>query len=230
MDAPNRPPLKAVQEDDPLADAAKAEIEALWRSGQANEWSEPSIDALFNAIKRWLDHPELLNPASVGLLRVTVLNELTWLIPEPIVGERAWELIKDFAAGLARNDPHGLRESLRIATLELAAGPPEDPDALRMLFTLAEAEDTRWAVFAAYEMFPWRLRHHARKYSNGLVTDDDCDAWFEEQCLENDEILMDRSIGEQVGVANPEPGLEVTRSALTPSSRGSCWRARCWPG
>lgn len=43
--------------------------------------------------------------------------------------------------------------------------------------------DTRWAVFAAYKNFPWRLRDHARKYSNGSVSETDCDHWLESQGL-----------------------------------------------
>ena len=159
----------------PLADEAEAEIGALKAKGKESGWEQPDIDALIRAFDKWLQHPRLLDPEDESLLRVTVLNELTWLISEPVVGEHAWEHIRDIAKRLGRDDPHELRESWRIATFELAAD-----------------EDTRWAVFSAYESVPWRLRPHAHKYSKGMITDEDCDDWLTTQGHFEDEILMMR--------------------------------------
>lgn len=180
-----------------LADEAEAEIGALKAKGRASGWEQSDIDALLRTFDRWLQHPRLLDPEDESLLRVTILNELTWLISEPVVGEQAWEHIRGIAKLLGRDDPHELRESWRIAAFELAAEPPECPDFLMKLFSLAADADTRWAVFAAYENCPWRLRPHAHKYSKGMVSDQDCDRWYIDQGLGNDEILMQTNHGKE---------------------------------
>jgi hypothetical protein len=182
--------------DDPLTDEAEDEIGALKIKGEANGWKQPDIHALFQAFDKWLGHPRLLDPKDTSFLRFAVLNELTWLISTPIIGAHAWEHIRGIAKRLGPEDPHELRESWRIATFELAAEPPECPDFLEKLFTLAQDEDTRWAVFSAYENFPWRLRPHAIKYSNGLISDQDCEQWLINQNLGDDEILMQKGKSE----------------------------------
>lgn len=182
--------------EDPLSDEAETEIGTLIEKGKESGWQRPDIEALFRAFDRWLQHPRLLDPADESFLRLAVLNELTWLISEPVVGEHAWEHIRGIARRLGRGDPHGLRESWRIATFELAAEPPENPEFLERLFSLAAEEDTRWAVFAAYENVPWRLRPHARKYSKGLISDQDCDRWLVERDLRDDEVLTQKDEGE----------------------------------
>ena len=83
-----------------------------------------------------------------------------------------------------------MKECLRISIFEVVAEPPEYAPYLELLFSLSAAPETRWAVFAAYENYPWRLRPHAKKYSAGAVTDDDCDHWLTTQGLYEDEILM----------------------------------------
>jgi len=183
----------------PLADEAEAEIQQRKEQGKVAGWSEPNVQALFQVFDRWLKHPKLLDPNDESLLRVTVLNELTFLISEPIIGRHAWEHIRSIAKELGQDeaDHHALRESWRIATFELAAEPPEVPDFLEKLFTLAGDKDTRWAVFAAYENVPWRLRPHAHKYSAGQITDEDCDRWLIEEGWGEDEFLMPKHKGEQ---------------------------------
>ena len=170
---------------------------ALKEKGKNSGWSQPSVDALFETFSRWLQHPRLLDPKDDSLLRVTVLNEITWLISDPIVGHQAWEYIRRIAKDLGQTDPYDLRESWRFATFELAAEPPECSWFLEKLFTLAGDKDTRWAVFGAYENVPWRLRPHARKYSKGGITDKDCDQWLIEEGWGDDEFLMLKSKGEQ---------------------------------
>ncbi len=86
-----------------------------------------------------------------------------------------------------------MKEALRIASFEIAVEPPEYSPSLELLFALASDPETRWAVFAAYENFPWRLRPHAKKYSAGAITDDDCDHWLTTQGLYEDEILMSKT-------------------------------------
>lgn len=178
--------------EDPLVDEAEAEIGTLKAKGKDSGWEQADLDALFRAFERWLQHPRLLDAKDESLLRVTVLNELTWLVSEPIVGDHAWRHIRDIAKLLGRDDPHELRESWRIATFELAAEAPECPEFLEKLFGLAADEDTRWAVFSAYENVPWRLRPHAHKYSKGMISDEDCDNWLTTQGHFDDEILMMR--------------------------------------
>ena len=202
--------------DDSLADEAEEQIEALRKAAADTGWGEPETAALFEAFDRWLSHPQLLDPEDKSLLRVRVLNLITWLIDEPTVGERAWDHIRQIAKSLAHEDPHDLRESWRIATFELAAEPPECPGFLKRLFGLAADPDTRWALFSAYENYPWRLRPHAAKYGADLVSDEDVDNWLISQDLHDDEILMMRPLtdweflqlvaGPEARANNPRPG------------------------
>ena len=177
-------------EEDPLVAEAEEEIGTLKQQGEASGWPQPDREALFRAFDRWLAHPRLLEPAEESFLRLTVLNELTWLIGKPEIGEQAWDYIRGVAKRLGQEDPHGLRESWIITTFELAAEPPEQRDFLEDLFSLAADEETRWAVLGAYRNVPWRLRPHAHKYSKGLISDEDCDRWLIDQGLGDDEILM----------------------------------------
>jgi hypothetical protein len=181
----------------PFADEAGGELQRLKEKGKASRWIQSALEELFQAFARWMKHPQFLDPNQESRLRVTVLNEITFLISEPIVGNHAWEYIRGVARELGQDDPHDLRESLRIATLELAAEPPDVPDFLEKLFSLAGDKDTRWAVFAAYENVPWRLRPHAHKYSAGQITDEDCDRWLVDEGWGEDEFLMRKAKGEQ---------------------------------
>jgi hypothetical protein len=176
-------------EEDPLVAEAEEEIGTLKQSGEAGGWPQSVREALFRAFDRWLAHPRLLDQGDLSL-RMTVLNELTWLIRKPEIGVPAWEYIRGVAKRLGREDLHDLRESWIITTFELAAEPPEDRDFLEDLFSLAADEETRWAVFGAYRNVPWRLRPHAHKYSKGLISDEDCDRWLIDQGLGDDEMLM----------------------------------------
>jgi len=176
--------------DDPLVAEAEDEIGTLKERGEESGWAASDQDALFQAFDRWLGHPHVLDCADEGFLRATVLNEITWLISKPGIGEAAWEYIRGIAKKLGQEDSHGLRESWIIATFELAAEAPEEPEFLEKLFSMAADEDTRWAIFGAYENVPWRLRPHARKYSKSLISDEDCDRWLIEQERGNDEVLM----------------------------------------
>lgn len=176
----------------PLADEAEAEIAELRAKGAENGWTQADREALFAAFDRWLADPRLLDREDPGLLRVTVLNELTWLVSDPVIGDDAWEHIRGITKELGREDHDGLRESWIIANFELTAEAPEVPEFLERLFSLAGEAETRWAIFGAYENVPWRLRPHARKYSKGLITDDDCDEWLIEQERGDDEVLMRR--------------------------------------
>ena len=177
----------------PLAEEAETEIGLLKENGRESAWSRRDVETLFAAFDRWLQDPRLLDPKDVSLLRVTILNELTWLISEPLIGDRAWEHIRGIARELGKEDSNGLRESWIIAAFETFAEPPEIPEFLDKLFSLAADEDTRWAVFGAYDNVPWRLRPHAQKYSNGKITDDDCDRWLIESDRQDDEVLMQRT-------------------------------------
>ncbi|MCW1884868.1 hypothetical protein OKA04_09020 [Luteolibacter flavescens] len=182
-----------MREDDPLSDEAEEEIGTLRQRGEESGWAELDRAALFHAFDRWLAHPRLLDHADKSFLRFLVLNEITFLISHPLIGDHAWEYIRNAARQLGPEDPHGLRDAWIISTFELAAESPEDPDFLEKLFSLAADEGTRWAVFGAYKNLPWRLRLHAHRYSKGLITDEDCDLWLIEQGHGEDEILMQKS-------------------------------------
>ena len=83
-------------------------------------------------------------------------------------------------------------DAIRISTFEVIAEAPAIEGDLHRLFAMAANPHRRWAVFAAYENVPWRLRPHARKYSEGLVSDDDCDEWLRSQDCGDDEVLISR--------------------------------------
>ena len=176
----------------PLAEEVEGAIAALRAKGDASGWAVAEREALFAAFDGWLLDRRVLDSVDGGMMRVTVLNELTWLTSDPVIGGDAWEHIRGIVKALGREDHDGMRESWIIANFELTAEPPEVPEYLERLFSLAGDEETRWAIFGAYEHYPWRLRPHARKYSGGLITDDDCDAWLIEQELGEDEVLMGR--------------------------------------
>ena len=143
-------------DESPLADEAAAEIGALKAKGRASGWEQSDIDALLRTFDRWLQHPRLLDPEDESLLRVTILNGLTWLISEPVVGEQAWEHIRGIAKLLGRDDPHELRESWRIATFELAAQPPwmSYTTVLRIV-TLKEIARPALRVLPVGHIFRW---------------------------------------------------------------------------
>ena len=140
--------------EDPLAEEAEEEIGELKTKGRENDWKQADRDALFGAFDRWLMHLRVLDPKDESFLRLAVLNELTWLIDDPVIGEHAWEHIRGIAKRLGREDLHELRGAWIIATFELAAEAPEVPWFLEKLFGLAADPGTRWAVFGAYENVP----------------------------------------------------------------------------
>lgn len=168
-----------------LADQAEEEIGLALEHCRSALHSGESRARLWNTFRTWLRHPSI----SEFALSCRVLNHLEWTLAESPLVEEGWALIAEMAALWHREGNEAAKESLRIASLEIAAEPPEVPLTLNLLFSLAGNPDTRWAVFAAYEHFPWRLRPHAHKYSKGSVTDEDCDHWLAERGLGEDEIL-----------------------------------------
>ncbi|MCB9913459.1 MAG: hypothetical protein H7A46_21450 [Verrucomicrobiales bacterium] len=175
----------------PLVEVAEAEIDAAVAGCEASAYSKASRDALWSVFHRWLADPRLLS-GTASQLRVTVLNELTIRVGDEHLRNEAWEILRELARRYSDDDPEGMGISLKIAAFEVFAEPPEVPYTLELLFTLAEEPETRWAVFAAYENLPWRLRPHAVKYSQGRITDADCDAWLRSRGLGDDEYLMPR--------------------------------------
>jgi glutathione S-transferase len=203
----------------PLADEAEGELHELMTKGEANGWARADREALFAAFDRWLADPRLLDREDLSLLRVTVLNELTWLLDHPVIGDDAWDHLRGIAKELGREDHDGLREAWIIATFELAAEVPEVPWFLEKLFSFAGDGETRWAVFGAYENVPWRLRPHARKYAKGLITDEDVDAWLIEQERGDDEVLMGRDVPGGRCFSVSGSGVSVERGEEVPGDR-----------
>lgn len=124
-----------------------------------------------------------------GALRCLVLNELTFCLGGELEDE-AWGLVGELAERWDGAYLGNLMESIRISTFEVIAEAPEVEDGLIQLFAMARNPHRRWAVFAAYENVPWRLRPHAHKYSGGSITDQDCDDWLINEGYGEDEILM----------------------------------------
>lgn len=176
--------------DQELVNQAEEEIGALKQACIDRQFASFEREALWAAILRWIEHPAFLQ--GQGTLRVTILNELTFTTSHRELADEGWALIGELAAKWNEGSQEGLKESLRISTFEVIAEAPEVPEHLAQMFRLARDPRTRWAVFAAYENCPWRLRPHAHKYSGGSVSDDDCDEWLNDQFLGEDEILMQR--------------------------------------
>lgn len=150
-----------------------------------NSSGSPEAEAeLWKIVDHWLAQP--LSSVPVQYTKLEILNQLTWKISNEHIGDKVWEKFRQLAKSVSHGDPFDLHKSIVISTFELFAEPPEVPETLNLLYSLAGDPDTRWAVFASYENYPWRLRPHAIKYSNGLITNEDCDAWLEEQCLGED--------------------------------------------
>ncbi len=175
--------------DDELAGRAGSEIQRLKIEAHEASYSELSREALWDKFREWIAHPVFAQYP--GMLRCTVLNELQFCLSEEELRDETWAMIGQLVDRWDKESLGSLVESIRIASLECIAEPPENPGNLRRLFKLAANPHTRWAVFEAYRNVPWRLRPHAHKYSEGLVTDSDCDDWLAEDHYD-DEILMSK--------------------------------------
>lgn len=171
-----------------LSETAETEIHLAKKECGECGYDDASRAALWEVFRRWISHPGF--DVDFNLLEAMVLNELAFTVGSPELKEEGWAIIADLAGKWGREGNAKRKESLRIASFEIAAEPPELPLTLELLFSLAADPETRRAVFAAYESYPWRLRAHARKYANGTVTDRDCDEWLIEEGHGNDEVLM----------------------------------------
>ena len=180
--------MKKIEE---LHDEASQEVDAAELACKTAGYTAESCGDLWNVFDRWLKHPEFLKETTI--LRAYILGELTTLLGEEVLRERAWDKLTALAKQYSVIDPTGIKASLRIMAFEVFAEPPAVPYNLKLLFSLAHDPITRWAVLDSYQNFPWRLRPHAHKYSNGSVTDQDCDQWLREQGLGKDEFLIHTS-------------------------------------
>lgn len=180
-----------MEDSEILAERAVTEIAKAKKQCETEAYCTSSRAVLWNLIRTWVDHPEF--DRGFNALQCSVLNELEFTLANDQLRQEGWMLITELAKRWHREGNETMKEALRIASFECAAEPPECASSLELLFSLANDPDTRWAVFAAYENFPWRLRSYAKKYSAGSVTDDDCDHWLTEQGLDQDEILMART-------------------------------------
>jgi hypothetical protein len=179
-----------MSDGDHLAEIAVIDLHDALDRCVDQETREEAVVALWAVVERWIDLPEF--QTGCESLQVNFLNELTFALGNPDRIEAAWEVIRRLAVKWELDKEVELKDMLRIATLELFAEAPAEPAYLVRLFSLAADPLTRWAVFAAYENVPWRLRPHAAKYSGGTVSDADCDEWLVSRDLGDDEILMAR--------------------------------------
>ena len=193
--------LKKMQAHEELPDRAEAEIERAASQCRSENYTATALSDLWDLIKSWTEHPDFITDTDSSL-RSSVLNNITFLLEDDHLRQGVWSIIRDLAAQFGDDDPTGMGISITISTFEIAAEPPEVDYFLDLLFSLADQPSTRWAVFAAYEHYPWRLRPHARKYSKGCVSDEDCDSWLRTQGLEDDEYLITNR-SEQAGADQP---------------------------
>ena len=160
---------------------AETQIHEALHDCKGSDSLPEAASRLWEIFRHWMDHPEFRQGEC--MLRTVVLNELGSLLSHDLYRAAAWSLLSDLAAQYPEGDSCGMPTSLVIAVFEVCAEPPEYPATLRLLFSLASNPKTRWATFAAYWHYPWRLRPHARKYSDGTVTEADCDGWLIERGL-----------------------------------------------
>lgn len=173
---------------DEAAGHAKVDLNSAMAAGTSSEWSEEAQQELWEAFRQWVSHPKF--ESGEGQLRTLVLNALCALTEVPEMQQQAWEIIGSLAREFGFQKQSDMRPALQAAIFEIIAQPPEHGESVRRLFLLAGDSESRWAVFSAYEKYPWRLRPHARKYSDGSVSDADCDAWLIDQGLGADEYLF----------------------------------------
>jgi hypothetical protein len=176
--------------DDQLADEAEEHLGQLLVNCRESGYTPQSIEAVWAGFGTWVAHPVFAQYP--GMLRCSVLNELTFCLSDENLADGAWRLLGDLAERWERYSLGSLMDAIRISTFELIAEAPAIEADLRRLFAMAGNPCRRWVVFAAYQNVPWRLRPHARKYSDGLITDDDCDEWLRDQDHGEDEVLMSR--------------------------------------
>lgn len=175
--------------DESLAEQAESELQELKDLAKAAGYTNAAREALWTRFREWIAHPMFAQYP--GMLRCVVLNELQFSLSIEELSTETWQLIGELVEKWERESLGGLMDAIRIASLECVAEPPERPHDLRQMFKLAANPHTRWAVFAAYKNVPWRLRPHALKYSEGAITDGDCDDWLADDHWE-DEVLMSK--------------------------------------
>ena len=137
------------------------------------EYSSLDICDIESFFRDWTSRHTFLH--STGELQITVLNELTWCLSDPLNVEKAFSVLTDLA--IEWKDSSSLADTLIITTFEIFVEPPEVSDTLKLLFSLAEVEGARWVIFASYRNCPLRIKSHAEKYSNGLISDKDIKDW-----------------------------------------------------
>lgn len=164
-----------------LADQAEFEIGEAKHLCESRAYDPCSRNKLWNVIQKWINHPRFAK--NFNALEVVVLNELEFTLSNDSLKDEGWKVIAELARRWHREGNETMMEALRIANFEVAAEPPEYAPTLELLYSLATDPEARWAVFAAYENFPWRLKPHAKKYSGGAVTEEDCDQWLTSQGL-----------------------------------------------
>ncbi|RYD33073.1 MAG: hypothetical protein EOP87_11675 [Verrucomicrobiaceae bacterium] len=162
-----------------LADDAEAEIEAALDRSKASGHAPEQRAAFWQTVRRWLQHPDLLGED--GYLRITVHNQIIFRTSIPEMKDEAFALMQELASQYQPAADPGMCESLVISIFECFAEPPEYPETLHFLHSLAADARTRWATFEAYRLFPWWLPVHSEKYSAGNVTPADCEAWFRQR-------------------------------------------------
>jgi hypothetical protein len=162
-----------------LADEAEEEIDAALECSKASGHAPEQRAAFWQTIRRWLQHPDLLGED--GYLRITIHNQIIFRTSIPELKDEAFALMRELASQYQPAVDPDMCESLVISIFECFAEPPEYPETLHFLHSLAADLRTRWATFEAYRLCPWWLPVHAEKYAAGHVTPEDCEAWFRQR-------------------------------------------------
>jgi len=153
-----------------LADVAEHELEIAVKD------SATTPDILLSLLSRWYSDPACSE--RTNLLLTTLLNEAAALLANPRFREAAWQFYHDVALEAGRQNDEDLQAQLTIALFEIIPESPAIPADVKLLFTLLDSPDSRWAVFAAYEQSPESFRRDIQLYGCNRITDEEYENWL----------------------------------------------------
>lgn len=108
---------------------------------------------------------------------IGVLNEAAALIPHPKFRDAGWRFYRVLAEDAGRQECE-LRTRLTTGLFEIIAEPPWFTADVELLFSLLESENTRWAVFAAYEHYPRTFQRHIALHGRNRISPEEFATWL----------------------------------------------------
>lgn len=152
-----------------LADVAEDELEVAVKDDATTQ------AILLSLLSRWYSNPACRD--RTNLLLTTLLNETAALLTNPRFREVGWQFYRDLALEAGRQKDEDLQAQLTIALFEVIPEPPVIPEDVKLLFTLLDSPDSRWAVFAAYEQSLQSFRRDTQLYGGNRITEEEYENW-----------------------------------------------------